>query len=307
MKVIVPIPYPEFTSLDTWQVPLSTYPGWASGTTYAQGARVYRGEFEFESLINTNVGQDPLIPGETSPWFLLGKINRLKAFDGTIYDQTVAEAGKMEMGYTITAPTTVSAIAAFNVEARSIRVRLRDPLEPVNTYYYDETKTLIMDEGITNWSDYFFEEPTAVNEMLFDELVAYPGTEIRINIIDSALRPKVGQLVLGKAHYLGVLCEGSSVGIQDYSRKERDDWGNPIIVERPYSQRADYDIVVPTSSVRKVQNVLSSIRAKPAVYYDDEDLRGTNGTTVFGYYQDFSVSLQVGKNSHMSLEVEGLV
>lgn len=304
MKVLVPIPYYLFTSFSSSGLNASNYAAWAAGTSYVAGARVSRGDSEYEALAASQ-GVDPSVPAESPLWVRLGAINRLKAFDETIYDQAVGNGGAAYFAYTITAPTAVTAVAFFNLEARSVRVILKDAA--TNATLDTRTVDLIDDAGIQNWSDYFFEAPSAITETLIDDLVAYPGTKIIVRVDAPGVAvPKVGQIVLGKSHLIGTLCEGTVIGIQDYSRKERDDWGNPIIVERPFAQRVEYDIAIPTQAVRSIQKTLSAVRARAAVYYD-ADQSANLGTTVYGYFQDFSTSLTVGEVSRMNLEVEGLV
>lgn len=304
MKVLVPIRHWEFTALSTAGIAVSNYPAWASATAYVAGDKVNRLNSEYEALAPSQ-GVDPSVPAESPVWLRLGAINRLKAFDETIYDQAVGDGSLEYVQYRITPPTTVTTIAFFNVNAREIRVAVLDPVTDETVDF--QNVVLTDDANIQDWMDYFFEEPSFTTEAIIDDLVGYSGYDIRIRFYaDPAAPARIGQIVLGKSTRIGTLCEGTSVGIQDYSRKERDDWGNPIIVERPFAQRVEYDIAVDTRSVREIQRVLSSVRARAAVYFDADQTEDFS-TTVYGYFQDFSTVLTVGAISRMNLEVEGLV
>lgn len=304
MKVLVPIKREEFLSLSYTRMPVSYHPAWSSTTAYTVGQQVYKGEHEYIALA-PSTGVDPAVPAESPVWFRTGMVNRLKAFDEVIYDQAVGDGTGSYSDFRIEAGTTITTVALFNVEAREVQVILVD--KATSAQISARTIDLLKDDYISNWSDYFFETPNARNEALFDDLVVYPGTYLYVRIHAAGTAPRIGQIVVGRSYVLGQLNEGTSVGIQDYSRKERDEWGNPSIVERPFSQRADFDVSVPSRNVRQVQNILARVRARPAVYFDDEDEENSYGTTVYGYYQDFGVNLKVGEYSHMTLEVEGLV
>lgn len=304
MKVLVPVSYTDFVSLATSGVELSSHPAWTDTTTYAVGQQVYKDNYEYVALA-PSTGVDPAVPAESPVWFRTGMINRLKVFDEIIYDQAVGSGTPNYIDYRIESPTTLTTVALFNVEGREVRVFLND--KATGTIVDDRTTNLLADDFVDNWSDYFFEQPNARNEALFDGLSAYPGIYLTVRVYAPGTEAKVGQIVVGRSYSMGSLNEDSQIGIQDYSRKERDDWGNPMIVERPFSQRAEYDLSILSAEVRKVQTILSRVRARAAVYFDDDDPTNTYGTTVFGYFQDFAVNLKVGEFSHMTLEVEGLV
>lgn len=305
MKVVVPVKRDQLSDLAFSGMADSPYPTWAAGTAYAAEDRVKVGENEYEAVV-ANTGKNP----ESSPdeWVYLGKINPLKAFDGRIYDQVIGANLVDNIVYQFTAPISISAIAFLNLTgSRKVLVETFVD-DTMSTLIKHEERVLVDDAQILSWSDYFFEPPVVRSEVVIDGLEAYSGTYVRITVVNSeVVVPAVGQIVVGQARRLGVTCEGTQVSLQDYSRKERDEWGNPVIVERPFAQRVDYVVAAPTQEVRTIQRVLASIRAEPAVYYDGDLEFDRYGTTVYGYYKDFGVNLQVGDTSHMSLEVEGLV
>jgi len=114
----------------------------------------------------------------------------------------------------------------------------------------------------------------------------------------------VGQIVFGYKVDLGLTTYGTTISIEDFSRKETDAFGNFIIVERPFSKRADYDVRFPTGTARKVQETLAKYRATPIVYIGSEDV--AFGTTVYGYYRRFDLTLETPSLSLAAIEVEGL-
>jgi hypothetical protein len=107
-------------------------------------------------------------------------------------------------------------------------------------------------------------------------------------------------------HALGSSLDGTGLGIEDYSTKDRDDFGNALLVERAFAQTVDFQFHLPTKDARRVHRVLSRLRATPSVYFAGEDMVDF-GTTVFGFFQDFDIPLASGGTSFASLQIEGLV
>ncbi|MFB2595449.1 tape measure protein [Paracoccus sp. p4-l81] len=210
-------------------------------------------------------------------------------------------SGSSAMAYSLSASTLITTVALFNVQASTATVTVR---APDNTLISSVTMQLQDVEAIADWHSYFFDPVAAKSEVIFDDLAGYPGNKVVVSLDAPGGSPRVGQIVAGRAFLLGELSEDATIGIQDYSRKERDDWGNPEIIERPFSLRGDFDLAIQSSRVRTVQKTLSSVRARPAVYYETE---GNSDVMIYGYFSDFSITLKVGEISFMSLEVEGLV
>ena len=102
---------------------------------------------------------------------------------------------------------------------------------------------------------------------------------------------------------IGQCLYGTEVGIVDYSRKERDTFGNITLIERGYSDLVRYNVVIETSDAAVVRALLASKRASSAVYVGHADHVITHVT---GYLQSFSIDLQPNY-SPLTLEVEGEV
>src|SRR5690606_21660846 len=114
---------------------------------------------------------------------------------------------------------------------------------------------------------------------------------------------KAGAVVLGRTFEIGRALQGSTVGIADYSRKERDTFGNWQILERAFSKKAEFDIVCDTRDTGTIQRTLARHRAKPLVWIGHENLEAT---LLYGFYKDFNIVLGGVTVSEASITVEGL-
>lgn len=298
MRIIPPINITD-TNLVSSNIVENDHADWAVGTTYASGDKVIYEHKRYESLAGSNVGNQP----DTTPlkWLALGATNRFRAFDKLLSDQ--AERSE-DINYVIDhGGVGINSIALFNLDASSARIVVTDDTDGV---VYDVTFPLIDNTDITNWADYFFGQVGATSkELVATNLPPYGTAETSVTITKDGSIAKVGQVVLGRVSEMGITVFGTTVSIEDFSRKERDAFGNAVIVQRAFAQLVDYDVKVTTSDTRRVQNTLSGFRTTPIVWLGTPDT--SYGTVIYGYYRRFDITLSSPTLSDASIEVEGLI
>ena len=103
---------------------------------------------------------------------------------------------------------------------------------------------------------------------------------------------------------IGECLFGTEVSIVDYSRKDRDEFGNITLIERGYSDLVTYQVLIDTDQAAQVRTLLASKRATSATYigHADHDV-----TQVEGYLQEFTITLENWNKSSLVLSVEGEV
>lgn len=279
-------------------VPEADYPLWVPTTAYAVGTVVMLEHRNYEALV-ANTNKNPTGAATDPPtWLDLGPTNRWRMFDDKIGTVTTNPGS---IALTIAPGRAVDSLAFFGLDAASIFVRVVDPYQGI---VYESVVSPVSTDGINDWYDYFF-SPVEVNEdFVLLGLPAGSYGSIEIKIEKPGGITKVGALILGKAAVLGEALYGTSVGITDYSRKERDTFGNMIIVERGYSKRAEFDVIVQTSMVSQVQRLLSKYRAKPLVWIGEASFQST---ILYGYYKEFNLVISGPTASDCSISVEGLI
>lgn len=299
MKIIRPVTITN-SVLTASNVTEDDYSEWDVATTYAEGDRVIvigTTHKIYESVVGSNVGNDPTTD-DGSNWVEVSATNRWKAFDNVLNEQVVNTGS---ITYDLDPSALVNAIAFFNLEAATINVTVTDPTDGE---VYNEDYTLVDNGAVDNWYSYFFEPIIRRSEYVAFDLPNYATATISIDIDNGTSDAKVGQIVIGSQKALGVTTYGTSVGIQDYSRKETDVFGNATILERRFAQTVDYDVQLSTGAVRDVQKTLATYRATPLVYSGTDD--GTYGDLVFGYYRNFGINISGPALSDATIEVEGL-
>ena len=127
--------------------------------------------------------------------------------------------------------------------------------------------------------------------------------ESPITLTDSGETVLCGVCVLGLSKEIGGTQYGATVGIQDYSVKTQDDFGNYTILERAYADRGTFSVEVETSYVDALKKLLTAYRATPAVYIGSDDF---GSTVMYGFFKDFNIDIAGPAVSIATIEIEGL-
>lgn len=171
---------------------------------------------------------------------------------------------------------------------------------------YDQTYSLVSDSGIQDWYDYFFEPVIQIQDFVELEMpqLSTPTFDITLSSGPESMAA-CGACIIGQRFEMGTTQLGAKTGIQDYSLKQRDDFGNYSVLERAFAKRADFTVVVENARVAFVQDTLSGYRATPIVYVGSSQTQFAN-TILYAFYRDFSIDIAYSEVSICNLSLEGL-
>ena len=320
MKIVIPVSI-IFTMITANNIAIAET-AWSSGTGYVADDVVYHipvGDtliHRFSALQASGGTSDPQTPvGGTADlyWLDEGLINMHKAFDIRNLDGSIngAISNKSSNASTIeielTPGTTFDTIGFFGVEGGSVQV---DVIDNAETTVFTQTEQVLANQFVYDYPTYITQgsEWQMRSEIVFDDL---PGL-VTDNIIDITITntgdtAKVGQIVLGTTIEIGqVSGPGSSVGQEDYSLKNRNQFGNLNYIEGNYTKLNTYDVKVNTDEITRLTLLFAHLRGKPAIYMIDADTDQL-GTTTFGVFNDWSVDHEAAGVSHLTIEIEGFV
>lgn len=294
MKIITPRAFDP--AKITTNVPL-TETAWAAGT-YGLGTRRYDpATFDLYEVVVASTTDSPTAGYAKDPktWDRVGKVNRYACFDnivgnptvGTNIDMTIAADGTLTNGF-----------AFLNVSGSSLQITVTDPTDGV---VYDQSISLSDNSGIGSWYDWYFAPVITSPDQVITSLPLYASASIRIRIAGAG---SIGEMVLGRVTDLGIATYGTQVGILDFSRKDRDTFGNSILIRRAFARRVQYSAHVSTPLVGYVSRIFSERRALPTVYIGSEE---HPETIAYGFFRDFTITLAGPSSSDCSIEVEGLI
>lgn len=293
MKMILPIDA-EAAFIDTTGFP-NVYPDFNGATVYGVQMMVGFSRRVYEARVTTagngTTPEQSLYDPDTNPtgeWLLVSATNPYKPFDGKASDPAVSTGTKT---YEFTAPGPVDTIGLANVLANSIIVRVMRG--GVQVYSFgktpDPTPTVISPTTYTALAD------GLVTDEVFTNVPAIAGDVIEIQF-SAPGEIRVGQIVLGAEVALGCSTKATKVGYQDFSRIERDEFGDATLIKRGYSRTVDYRFMINWADLAWVQRVVIAQRATPSFFFIDDDLDFL-GATVFGYAHgtlDVSISEKDG-------------
>lgn len=272
------------------------YPTWSSATSYSKGDRVAYNLKIYESLTNTNLNKTP----DTNPtdWLVVGPSNCCAAFDTSYSTQTVSSA---PIEFQITPNIIFNSVAVLNIDiASELTVQLKSATEGI-VY----SKTVSLDGSIlVDWYDYFFAPFDQKMDVVFTDIPPYRTGTLTITL-DGIGDLKVGTIILGNVLELGNTQYGLSFGIKDYSVKQEDEFGNTLFVERNYARRIEPTVFIRNTDLRKIDRLLTEVRAKPTVFIPTEE-EGYDTLITYGFLADWNIEIPYPADSLLRMDIKGL-
>jgi hypothetical protein len=272
---------------------------WSGATTYAADDQAISTSThrKYQSVQGSNTNHDPTVDDGTW-WIDIGPTNRYAMFDNKTGTQT---ENADSIAASIDLSSTVDSFALLNLDAASVRVKMTDDNDGI---VYDQTFDLIDLSGITDPYSWCFDPIAKQTSLVRKDMPKYGTTaSVAVTITKTGGTAKCGVCAVGLSKEMGQVQYGAQIGIQDFSIKSTDDFGNYTIVERNFADTAQFDVRLANSQVDQVKKLLASYRATPIVYVGTETFEST---VVFGFYRDFRVVIQFLEAAVCTIELEGL-
>jgi len=301
IKITQPITITD-SILSSTDVPENDYPVWNVGTTYADGDRVILTSTHriYESLLGSNVGNDPTVASTPAYWIEVGPTNRWAPFDTSISTSVVQATS---ITYTLVPGTPINMLAILNINnGTQATVTINSPSQSPTLVY---TKIISLNSLplVAGWWSWFFGSRVVQTQAIFDDIPPYSDGIFTITI-EGGADLSAGVIMLGQQQTFGLgIKYGARVGIQDYSRKETNDFGDTVLVQRAFAKRANVDLFLQKFEVDSIQRELSRIRATPVLWILSNDYEST---TLFGFYKNFDILINYPEHADCTLEIEGL-
>ncbi len=265
-----------------------------AATTYAVGDRVISGHVIYQSMQAGNVGKAPST--EPAWWVKVSPTNRWKAFD---LSTTTRTAFTGSCYYEFETGVSVNAVGLLNfIGVNEIRIRLTDPSFGV---VYDKTTITASVPSESSWYAWFFEERRQETQLIATDLPSYPNATLRIDIVGTG---EIGALTFGTQKTIGIgVRSGVSLGMQDFSRKERNQWGDIELVQRAYAKRLSIDTIIENDQLDNTYDLLTSLRSTPCLWIASDRYRSL---VVFGFFNTFDIVIPYPNHSECSIDLESL-
>lgn len=274
---------------------------WNVATAYSPGDVVLRTQTHriYEALDYPTIGATP----ESRPdeWAIVGPTNAWAMFDNVLSTSTAA-TDTIEV--VINPGTFVTSLAMLGIVGGTVTVVQKDA--PGGTIVYNKTENVTANQPIANWWEWFVSDFVITDEMVFNDLITYLNGEITVTITpDPQGNAAVNTLIFGRMYDLGSTEIGARIGIEDYSRKTVDDFGNATLVRRRFSKIVNVTSEIRNSELSGVTQILFELRATPVLWVPSM-LDNFGSLTVFGFYRDFFVTVAYHTHSLVEFEIEGM-
>ena len=271
---------------------------WNSATAYALGAVAIRASthMKYERRVAGTTATAP--ENDPANWIEAGPTLRWAMFDRKIGTATTAATSIT----VVTQPGAVSGLGMLELIGRQVVVTLKNA--PGGTTVYSRTINL---DGtmITSVYEWFFLDFEQLSDFVLTDLPQhYAACELTVTIT-STTPVSVGVLQVGQVMTAGRAAKGATVGIIDYSKKEKDRFGNFDVVEGAFSKRGNLQVLTPAAEFNKIFRAFAALRAIPCIYIGVDQV-GFEPLIIYGFYKDFSMVVAYSQHHLCNLEIEGL-
>lgn len=255
------------------QLAEDTNSAWASGTTYAAGARVYLASTHrvYESVKDANVGKDPSLPanqynaqGVATWWIDVGPTNRSAMFDGLINSQTSAAS---PLVITLR-PGAFNGFALFGIDADSYSVVIKDA--PGGNTIYSESTTALEGSMPGDYYEYFFDRYKPLTQFIRSGIDPFGAAEITLTLNKATGPVKLGMYAIGDLRPVGIPQRDAKVEPQDFSYIKQDAFGNATIKKRPNATNMSISAVMEKEEAGTVLDTIKELLGIPVVVVGSE-------------------------------------
>lgn len=269
---------------------------WVSGASYTVGAEVVRPAIHKVYASNTaHSGVTTLPENDSVNWTYKSPSNDFAMFDSSNSTQTI-NADTIEV--TLTPGTIVNTLHLANLDATEVRLIVDDPVAGTLP-----TQTFSLKSPIPKPSWYYWIYTTRTyKKSITIPLPSYKNASFTVEIDKTGADAKCGTLVIGKAFSYGEGIEyGASAGIQSYSTNQTDQFGNRNVLKRGYSNKAEWNVWVPSNQVDGFNDLLISLRDEVTLYIGTSKYEMMS---VLGFIKDFRPSITYDDVCIFNMQVE---
>jgi len=282
-------------------VAASTLPAWAAATSYASGVPVIDGASRiiYRSLKDNNVGNVPALSGNTSAgaWQAIGVEERLRMFDASLGSYT-ERADMIEVQ--LKPGRVITDIALFGVRATSVQVLMIDAND--GQVFDSGDVSMLRPSGNSHWG-YFFNPIERDERLLISGLPAYTQATTIVRIKAAGAVARCGEIVAGRAVWLGNTYWRPSIGFDEFGEKKRDAWGGWMVTDGAYSDWMKLQVLVQGTQYERTRAQVVAFRKRPIVWIG---ARGVTALMTYGYLMGFEQVLVTHGISDCNLTINGL-
>jgi len=309
---VIVIP-PVTLTLESSTATASALDEWSSSTSYTTGQQVKVTSAvphkEYEAL-QSSTNKAPAT--ETTYWRYLRVTNPYRLIDDKSSSRTY---GTSDFTAVLSCPSRISHVGAVSIDnATAVNITLADDVGEIAS----TTISLARNAGLAqhaSWSEYYFDQILYATSFIWEPPAYVTACDITLEFIGPTdEQVGVGHVFAGRAYNIGGASYGLTTGIQDASRKDADEFGDVVLVQRAYRDKLSAQLIINPYALDSLKRVLSDLRATPCFwdanvdngYGCSADDLNYDSLRVWGFYTDFSIQYAEPNAVYTTLEIEGL-
>lgn len=279
---------------------------WDSGALYDYAQEIRDGHYiyAYAGTTGTNTSDSPSVDSEKigKKWVQIRPTNYFAMIDGKTNTQT-----QNTDTITVTlACTNYDAVSLLGLDATEVVLELYDNI--TSAVVYTNTISLVNTMDIVDFSTYCFEEFNNAATIYDDSIPLYTDAVLTITIKNLGVTAKCGRLVLGRTYFVADTGAGANLGLESYSGKETDIFGNTELYHSNSVNIDSYEIYVPTSKIPSLRRKIKEIDAVPVLFIMDEHQNSKlEHLLTYGYWENFSIIIPESDISTASITIKGLL
>ena len=266
-------------------------PAWDAATTYAENDTVMQGDYVYQSLADSNTGNQPDIT--PLKWALIGVRNTLAIWDRKYIHLKSYAPEKIELLIEAGSADTVvfGGLEAVTVEIEQIRNG-----ETYETYTQQTARWL----GHT-FREYVF-EPVDKKERAVFALQPLLKQQLLIRINAPGGTAACSYIVVGKKVKIGKTLPRGEVGIVDFSKKDRTKEGVVYLKPGKVIDDGRYTVLIENGEFDTIKTRVKKRVGTPTIWIPT----CKNATVVYGFLKDFRMTLENQTSHQYQIEIEEL-
>lgn len=306
MKIIPPITITDarFVS-STVAEPASGETAWTSGGTYVVGDVRVRTQThrKYQCLVgHTGITTAP--EADLTRWKDIGPTLRWAMFD---YDRNTATTRTGSITATVVTSARVTALVLFGIDAQEVVVTMRDGVS--GPIVYNKTFNL-QRRFVAAWQQHFFAPFIFRESLVILDLPPYLNGHITVELSKTVATDEVAleSMILGAPVPLGTLQRGAESDILDFSRIERDVFGNATLVPRKNVPKLTANVFADKTDVPAIRKLRSDYAGRPLAFLGVTEGQDAYFDTMslVGIFKRMTVAVEYPNHALINIEAEGI-
>ncbi len=241
---------------------------------------------------------------EDSRWLRIGPTNQYAMFDKQVNTRTISTSGTIQLSIQA---GRVDSLALLGLKATNVAVELvvEGQIE------FQASANLITRKSTGTWLGFFTEpfyqqEFYIVQGMVDTALIDLPrylNATLNITISNTGGAAECGMCRAGLLLEIGDTDNGAETGIEDYSLREINAFGQLSQQERAFAKEISTEVFIDTDRIDFIYGWLTKLKDEPLVWIG---IKHHSAYIVYGYGK-WRITRKGAILSKMSIDIEGLI